>query len=236
MNDFVYHNIFETKGIEYMITILFFGLLIPFWLVLNRKVKVKVPQTNGVLNVSTLKNPLGIFFSKNQTWAFLEKSGQAKIGLNEWIMRIVGDVKITPVVENGAKISKGDLVAEIHKDSKILRIFSPISGKLMKINSVINDHSQIVSNDPYGSGWLLQIAPSNWIVETQSFLLADKAFDWFRNELERFKNLLTGSIHNLTLDGQMVMQDGGELLDQPLKDMPEQFWQEFQENFLNKME
>ena len=37
MEQFVYHNLFETKGIEYLITIAFFALLVPFWLFLNKK-------------------------------------------------------------------------------------------------------------------------------------------------------------------------------------------------------
>ncbi len=39
MDGFSYNNIFETKGIEYLVIIAFFLILIPFWIKLNKKVK-----------------------------------------------------------------------------------------------------------------------------------------------------------------------------------------------------
>ena len=41
MEQFVYSDIFDTKGIEYIIVIFFFMLLIPFWYLLNRPAKLK---------------------------------------------------------------------------------------------------------------------------------------------------------------------------------------------------
>ena len=41
MDGFSYYNIFDTKGIEYLVVIAFLLLLIPFWLALNKQVKIK---------------------------------------------------------------------------------------------------------------------------------------------------------------------------------------------------
>ena len=40
MEQFTYNNIFETKGIEYLLIIGFFLVLIPFWLILNKRVEI----------------------------------------------------------------------------------------------------------------------------------------------------------------------------------------------------
>ena len=40
MDGFSYNNIFETKGIEYLVVIAFFALLIPFWITLNKQAKI----------------------------------------------------------------------------------------------------------------------------------------------------------------------------------------------------
>ncbi len=83
MDAFSYQNIFETKGIEYLVVIAFLILLVPFWILLNRRIKSRgmVRKEPGVLTASTLKIPRGMFFSRNHTWAFLEMSGNAKVGL-----------------------------------------------------------------------------------------------------------------------------------------------------------
>lgn len=42
MNDFSYIDIFATKGIEYLIVIVFFILIVPFWKLINPKKYLKI--------------------------------------------------------------------------------------------------------------------------------------------------------------------------------------------------
>ena len=48
MEQFVYSDIFDTKGIEYIIVIFFFMLIIPFWIMLNRPVKLKETMGDAI--------------------------------------------------------------------------------------------------------------------------------------------------------------------------------------------
>ena len=110
MDGFSYNNIFDTKGIEYLVIIAFLLLLIPFWLALNRQVKIKeqIRKALGVLSASILKVPQGIYYFKNHTWAYLEKSGIAKVGLDDLLLHITGEVTIRQLKNPGETISKGE--------------------------------------------------------------------------------------------------------------------------------
>ena len=44
MNQFVYSDIFDTKGIEYIVVISFLLLIIPIWRLLNKPVKQFLSQ------------------------------------------------------------------------------------------------------------------------------------------------------------------------------------------------
>jgi glycine cleavage system H protein len=37
-------------------------------------------------------------------------------------------------------------------------MFMPVGGKIMKVNPNLEDHPEIVNKDPYGEGWMVQIA------------------------------------------------------------------------------
>jgi glycine cleavage system H protein len=52
MDGFSYSNIFETKGIEYIIIITFLVLIIPFWLIINKReaIKRKIMNALGILS------------------------------------------------------------------------------------------------------------------------------------------------------------------------------------------
>jgi len=236
MESYSYTNIFETKGIEYIAIIIFFVLLVPFWIILNKKIPIakQIRKALGFLTANVLRIPQGVFHSKNHTWAFLEKNGEAKVGLDDLLLHITGEVKVSILRTSGETIKKGDLLMEIDQSGKLLQIFSPISGKILGSNNSVNKNPEVLNEDPYGDGWIYKIKPSDWKAETQSYYLADEATDWSKKELERFKDFLAESTKKYSPEQAMViLQDGGELRDNTLSDMPDEVWKDFQHDFLN---
>jgi glycine cleavage system H protein len=236
MDGFTYNNIFETKGIEYLIIIAFLVVIIPFWIVINRQaVKTRKNQKAfGILSANILRIPLGIFYSKNHTWTHLEKSGTAKVGLDDLLLHITGEVKFSNLKNPGNFINKGELLADIDQNGKLLQIYSPISGRIMNTNTILSESPGVINEDPYGKGWIYQIKPSEWIAETDSYCLAEEAIAWSKKELERFKDFLAVSMKKYSPETSMViLQDGGELCDKPLSGLPDEIWQDFQKSFLN---
>jgi len=235
MDEFSYYNIFDTKGIEYLAIIAFLLLLIPFWIALNRpgKIRAQFRKAIGVLTAGMLTIPHGVFLSRNHTWAHLEKSGVAKIGLDDLMLRITGEVKIRPLKKQGELIRKGDLLAKIDQNGKFLNIFSPISGKIVTANPVLEVNQSLLKEDPYGKGWIYNIQPSNWVAETPSCYLAEEAAEWLKKELERYRDFLARNMQTYATEPAFVLlQDGGELCENSLSDLPDQLWQDFQQEFL----
>ncbi|MDA3952391.1 MAG: glycine cleavage system protein H [Bacteroidales bacterium] len=232
---FNYVNIFETKGIEYLMTIAFFAILIPFWLYLKKPmaIKEKFKQVIGILSEKILKIPLGLFYSKNHTWMQLEKSGNAKVGLDDLVMHITGEVNLSNIKQPGEKVSPGDVIAQIEQDGKQLNISSPISGEVQSVNTSINENPGIMNEDPYGKGWILKIKPEKWIAETNSCLVAEDAEEWLKKELTRFKDFVATSVDKISPEPSItILQEGGELSDNPLSRLPKEIWNDFQSEFL----
>lgn len=235
MDGFTYTNIFETKGIEYLAIITFLVLLIPFWLLLNRKVRTarKFQRAAGALSPGILRIPQGLFYSPNHTWTHLETSGIARLGLDDLLLHITGEVKFGGLKKPGEEITKGDLLAKIYHQGKSLDIFSPISGKITGVNSELNEDPLMQMEDPYGRGWIYAIKPSKWMIETSYFFMAGEASSWAKRELDRFKDFLAWSAMKYYPEPSLeVMQDGGELQDHTLSEMPVEIWKDFQDNFL----
>jgi glycine cleavage system H protein len=236
MDGFSYNNIFETKGIEYLVVIAFLVLLIPFWLLMSKKIALprQIRKALGILSVKTLKIPQGIFYSSYHTWAHLETSGIARVGMDDLLLHITGEVKLSYQKNPGETIKQGDLLAEIGQNGKTLRIFSPVSGEILDTNDALTDNPASLNEDPYVQGWLYKVKPTRWIPETNSCYLAEDATAWLGKELERFKDFLAGSAGNFSPESaRLVLQDGGELTDHTLSNLPVEVWHDFQQNFLN---
>jgi len=235
MNEFSYQDIFQTKGVEYLIIIGFLILIIPFWTTLNRKrTALETVKSIGALTFDILRIPRGILFSRNHTWTFLGKSGLAEVGLDDWLAHLVGNVKLNFLKNEGEQIRKGDLLTEVVSDGKTLRIHSPISGKIMEINRKLAYNSEPMDSNPYREGWLFKMEPENWAVDTGAFMVGEKAASWFQNEIARLKDFMAETFAKNVPEAAVVFQEGGELRDHLLSEMPPEMWSDFQKEFLNQ--
>ena len=238
MEGFSYTNIFDTKGIEYIIIIFFFLILIPFWIVVNKtdQVKKQIKSAVHALTLSLLRIPKGLFYSKNHTWAYLEKSGNAKIGIDDFLIHLVGEFKLNLVRIEGEMIKKGEILAEIDQAGKRLKLHAPVSGMIISSNLKVGEDAGILKSDPYGGGWLYSVQPTNWKVETSGFYLADEAVKWISGELQRFKDFINVSLSKNSESSVLVFQEGGELQENPLEGMNSEIWSDFQNEFLDQID
>ncbi len=237
MEGYTYTNLFDTKGIEYIIVILFLLLVIPFWLILNRKSEAvqRVQKGIRVLTTNFMRIPEGLFFSRNHTWLYLEKSGQAKIGLDDFLQNVLGEITIQPLKSTGDVVQKGEVLALIVQDGKQLHVHSPLSGDIVRVNASVLERRGALLDETFEESWLYALVPANWQKETSNFLLGADAVRWFSDEINRLKDFLNiKQARQAGLEPLVVFQEGGELQVGPLAELDAGIWDEFQNEFLEQ--
>lgn len=233
MEQFVYSDIFDTKGIEYIIVIGFLLLIIPVWRMLNRPVKQRASagEVMQAITLKALRIPQGIFFNKNHTWSHMEKTGVASVGMDDLLLHLTGGVELKYLKEQQERVKRGEPIARISQDGKELVITSPISGMIDRVHASLEEDTDVLRRDPYSS-WLYRIRPEKWREETSDALMADQASAWVDRELERFKDYAAGAV-NVSSQAEVILQEGGELTAHPLMELNREAWEDFQEKFLN---
>lgn len=82
----------------------------------------------------------------------------ATIGITDYAQGELGDIIFIDFTKSvGDEVSEGDVVCSIEAVKTVSEVFSPIKGKLVEINSVINDKASLINSDPYNDGWLFKI-------------------------------------------------------------------------------
>ncbi|TAL64564.1 MAG: glycine cleavage system protein H [Bacteroidetes bacterium] len=237
MESFNRVDIFDTKGIEYLFVIGYLLFLIIFWNVANKHERIikQIKTVMSTLSAGILRIPQGLFYNRFHTWTHLEETGAARVGLDDFLQHITGEVKLSQLKNPGDLINKGDLLTQIDQNGKQLKLFSPISGRILDINSTLKENPGILNEDPYEKGWIYKIKPSQWMNETNSYLLAEEATIWSTKELDRFKDFLSGGpMRKYSSEPSMILlQDGGEIRNNILSELPNEVWIDFQEEFLN---
>ncbi len=237
MDSFSYYDIFQTKGIEYLVIIAFLLLLIPFWRIINRKgiLVTKIQESFGSFTSGILKAPKGVFYSKNHTWAFMEKSGKAQIGIDDWLIHLMGNSELVLLKTPGTFVKRGEPLIEIKNQEKSLLIHTPITGTIIDVVD-LSDNNLSKSIVQQSEGRLLRMEPTQWKTETASYYLGEDTGKWLNSEVQRLKDFLARSITKHDVPEMLVLQEGGELKENLLPDLSIEVWQNFQREFLQNQQ
>jgi glycine cleavage system H lipoate-binding protein/ABC-type phosphate transport system substrate-binding protein len=196
------------------------------------KIAGYVPQ--HVLDENSLIVPAGLYFDKTHTWAFMEQNGIVKIGVDDFLQHLTGNITRIKMKNPGDKVKKGEPVLSIIQNGKQINLYAPISGIIREQNKKLETDSSLINNSPYTEGWIYKIEPTNWLRENQLLFMAEKQKQFIKNEFSRFKDFLAATLNTDTEKyGQIILQDGGEVRDGILSDLGPEVWEEFQTKFID---
>ena len=177
--------------------------------------------------------PLGYFLTPGHVWLNLHHSGKLFMGVDELIQRTLGKVSQISLRKQGEKIQKGEVLAVLSQDDRDIRLLPPINGTIEKTNIELEKSPQRFVSNPYTSGWFYLIRPTNLSENLGNFAIADKAKDWWSQELKRLREFVQMRIPQEALAGSTLL-DGGPPLDEIAEHLDRKTFEEFEALFLQR--
>ncbi len=193
-----------------------------------------VPQE--AFSEKSLIIPGGILFGRSHTWAFMEKDGAVRVGIDDFLQHVTGTITRVRMKAAGEKVLRGDHILSLVQKGKQLDIKSPVSGTITSVNEKLAVSTGVINSSPYNDGWVYTIAPDNWVQESHLMAMAGKYIDRMKQEFTQVKDFLA-SLPGVSSDryASMVLQDGGELKDGLLEEFGPEIWEEFQTKFIDSL-
>jgi glycine cleavage system H protein len=99
-------------------------------------------------------------YSEEHEWVSIE-GDVATVGISDFAQEQLGDVVFVELPEVGAEVAAGDQVAVVESVKAASEVFSPVSGEVVEINSVIVEEPAGVNGDAEGDGWFFKIKLSD---------------------------------------------------------------------------
>jgi len=188
----------------------------------------------GFFSENTIVVPKGLYFDKTHTWAFMDKDGMVKIGIDDFFPHVTGLLTNIKMKNSGETIKKNEVFLSIIRNGKQLNIKAPVSGIIKAQNKALLTNTSLINSFPYSDGWVYMIEPTNWVREIQFLFIAENFKIWLRNEFIRLKDFLAVMQKtNETRYAHVVLQDGGELKEGILMDLRSEAWEDFQTHFID---
>jgi glycine cleavage system H protein len=94
--------------------------------------------------------------SENHVWVGVEDR-HVILGITNYIQGALGSVIAVELPDVGDKIEEGEIFAEIESVSTVHELIAPISGTVLAVNPLLEDHPMIINEDPYRDGWLIEV-------------------------------------------------------------------------------
>ena len=100
--------------------------------------------------------PNDLRYHQEHEWVRVDGK-QATIGISHFAQDALGDIVFIDLPKVGATVSAGQQIGEVESTKTTSTLYTPISGKILKVNADLKDHPDVVNSDPYGKGWMAVI-------------------------------------------------------------------------------
>ncbi|MCD8349242.1 MAG: glycine cleavage system protein GcvH [Planctomycetaceae bacterium] len=106
-----------------------------------------------------LNIPGDLKYAKDHEW--IASADPHRVGISDFAQDQLGDLTYVELPEVGADIAMGGEFGSLESIKSVSTLFLPVAGKVIAVNEALQDDPGLVNRDPYGDGWLVEIAPAD---------------------------------------------------------------------------
>ena len=132
-----------------------------------------------------------------------------RIGIDGFLAKLLQPIVGVVLVHSPLHIKSGEPYAWLIRDAETFALHNPISGVTAAVNSSLTAKPSLLTNDPYGEGWLISLIPSNPLLNDAKYSTSDNCLSELNCEVERISHVINSAIRkNRSIVGS-TMYDGG---------------------------
>ena len=104
--------------------------------------------------------PQELKYTEEHEWVRLE-GNIATVGITDFAQSELGDIVYIEVDKLDSEINSNDVFGTVEAVKTVSDLFMPLTGKVIEVNSLLEDTPEVVNDDPYGQGWIIKIEVTN---------------------------------------------------------------------------
>jgi glycine cleavage system H protein len=98
-----------------------------------------------------------VFFSKDHEWIKVD-GAVGRVGITEHAAHALGDVTFVELPKIGKQFKQFDVLAAIESVKAASDIYAPVSGRVVAVNSSVEDSPELVNESPEEKAWMAEMA------------------------------------------------------------------------------
>ena len=98
-------------------------------------------------------------FLYSHEWAKLEDDGIVTVGISDYAQDQLGDIVFVELPELNSEFNQEDEAAVVESVKAASEIYSPVGGKVVEVNALLEESPELVNSSPYDEGWFFKLKP-----------------------------------------------------------------------------
>lgn len=119
-----------------------------------------------------MSTPKELKYSAEHEWVKTEDN-KVRIGITHFAQSELGDIVFVELPQVGDDIKAGDPFGSVESVKTVSELYAPISGKVVEVNSELEDSPEFVNESPYENAWMIVVEPADF-AEVDALLSAEK--------------------------------------------------------------
>ena len=112
--------------------------------------------------------PEELKYTEEHEWVKIEDN-IATIGITDFAQGELGDIVYLEIDSLDSEIALNEVFGTVEAVKTVSDLFMPVGGKVIEMNSTLEDRPELVNEVPYGEGWIIKIDISD-LSEVDSLL------------------------------------------------------------------
>jgi len=100
--------------------------------------------------------PDDCLFMESHEWV-RDEDGTATVGISDFAQDELGDVVFVELPDVGADLDRGADFGVVESIKAVSDVYAPVSGSVTAVNEALLEQPELVNEDPYGEGWLVEL-------------------------------------------------------------------------------
>jgi glycine cleavage system H protein len=125
--------------------------------------------------------PQQLLYTPKHTWAQITPEGNIRVGLTDYAQRHLEGIAYIHTESKGKEIQKMEPFGAAETWMFMFDLYAPVSGKIVKLNENLRNEPQLINEDPYNKGWIVEIRPKNSLTleqELKDMLILSQYNKW----------------------------------------------------------
>lgn len=110
--------------------------------------------------ISDLQLPDDFLYANDHEWA-KPQGDKVRVGISDYAQDQLGDIVFVELPQVGFRLGKGEQFGTVESVKAVSELYLPLGGEVLSVNKSLEDSPELVNKEPYGSGWMIELKPSD---------------------------------------------------------------------------